>query len=256
MLDDDQLTRYARQVILPEFGEENQERLLASSVLVIGAGGLGAPLIQYLAAAGIGRLRIVDDDKVELTNLNRQVTHTTSRIGSAKANSAAAMVEALNPDCVVEPIITRFTEDTAADLIAGMDVIADCSDTPETRYRVNDAAHRKSVPVVFGGAVRMEGQITTFASGRDPSSPCFRCVFPQTAGHDLAPRCSEAGILGPVTGVIGTMMAMEVLKQCLLPETPLGEGLVGRLMLYDARGQSFMPIKINPRPDCPLCSGG
>jgi len=253
MLDDDQLTRYARQVILPEFGEDTQERLLSSSVLVIGAGGLGAPLIQYLAAAGIGRLRIVDDDEVELTNLNRQVTHTTSRIGTAKAASAAAMVQELNPGCLVEPVIGRFTAETAAELIAGADVIADCSDTPETRYLVNAMAHQKSVPVVFGGAVRMEGQITTFTSGRDPVSPCFRCVFPETAGHDLAPRCSEAGILGPVTGVIGTMMAMEVLKQCLLPGTPLGESLVGRLMLYDARGQTFMPIKISPRPDCPMC---
>ncbi|XDZ65547.1 ThiF family adenylyltransferase [Alphaproteobacteria bacterium LSUCC0684] len=255
MLDDDQLTRYARQVILPEFGEENQERLLTATVLVIGAGGLGAPLIQYLAAAGIGRLRIVDDDEVELTNLNRQVVHSTARIATPKAQSAAAAVAQLNPGCVVEPVVARFSADTAADLLSGVEVIADCSDTPDTRYLVNAAAHEMGLPVVFGGAVRMEGQITTFASGRDPESPCFRCIFPETAGHDLAPRCSEAGIFGPVTGVIGTLMAMEVLKQCLLPATPLGEGLVGRLMLYDAREQSFMPIRVRPRSDCPVCSG-
>lgn len=253
MLDDNQLTRYARQVILPEFGEDSQEKLLASTVLVIGAGGLGAPLIQYLAAAGIGGLRIADDDEVELSNLNRQVTHSTERIGMAKAVSAAAAARELNPECKLDTVTMRFSAETAGDLLAGIDVIADCSDTPDTRYLVNAAAHAAGLPVVFGGAVRMEGQVTTFASGRDAASPCFRCIFPETAGHDLAPRCSEAGILGPVTGVIGTLMAMEVLKQCLLPATPLGDGLVGRLMLYDAREQSFMPIRIKPRDDCPIC---
>jgi len=255
MLEDDQLTRYARQVILPEFGEENQERLLASTVLVIGAGGLGAPVIQYLAAAGIGRLRIADDDLVDLSNLNRQVTHKTSAIGTSKVVSAAAAVKALNPDCDIDPCQVRFAADTATALMAGIDVIADCSDTPETRYLVNAVAHEHGLPVVFGGAVRMEGQVTTFASGRDRNAPCFRCIFPETAGHDLAPRCSEAGILGPVTGVIGTLMAMEVIKQCLLPAKPLGDDLVGRLLLYDGRDQSFMPIRTSPRPDCPQCSG-
>lgn len=255
MLTDTQLERYARQVILPSFGEEGQAMLLRRHVAVIGAGGLGAPVIQYLAAAGVGQLTIIDDDAVDLSNLNRQVIHRTDAVGQSKAEHAAAMAAALNPEISITAVTERFTLDAAERLITDAVIIADCSDTGQTRHDANMAAHRLGRVLVFGGAVRLEGQVSSFASGIDPSGPCFACVFPETAGHDLAPRCSEAGILGPVTGVIGTLMAHEILRQCLLPEQPIGAPLTGKLMLYDARDTSTMTIATRKDPDCPVCGG-
>ena len=255
MLSDDDLERFARQVIMPAFGEDSQETLLASHVAVIGAGGLGAPLIQYLAAAGVGQLTIIDDDAVDRSNLNRQVIHATDAIGTAKAASASAAVSALNPGVAVNAITTRVDEDNIVELIGDAPVIADCSDTPRTRHAVNQAAHQLGRVMVFGGAVRMEGQISSFNSGRDNASPCFNCIFPAAAGHDLAPRCSEAGILGPITGTIGTLMALEVLRHCLKPAEPVGKDLVGRLLLYDGMLTEVTEIRIRKRADCPVCNG-
>ena len=254
MLTDQQLERYARQVILPAFGEENQLLLGQRHVAVIGAGGLGAPVISYLAAAGVGRLSIIDDDVVELSNLNRQVIHNTAAIGTPKAEHAAQMARGINDDITVTAHVSHFTASTAEQLIGDADIIADCSDTGQTRHEANAAAHHLGRVLVFGGAVRQEGQISSFASGRDKASPCFACIFPETAGHDLAPRCSEAGILGPVTGVIGTLMAHEILRQCLLPEQPIGEPLTGRLLLYDAIATTLTTIRTGKRDGCPVCS--
>lgn len=255
MLDDDDLTRYARQVILPEFGEDSQLQLMASKVAVIGAGGLGAPLLQYLAAAGIGTITVIDDDAVELSNLNRQVIHRSDSIGTPKAESARAEALAINPRITVNTINARLTAETADDLIGDAAIIADCSDTAATRYAVAAAAHRLGRVMVFGGAVRLEGQIASFDSGRDPNSPCFACIFPQSPGHDLAPRCSEAGILGPITGVIGTLMALEVIRQCLKPARPISDDLIGQLLLFDGRFSELRSIAVSRRPDCPVCGG-
>lgn len=254
-LNDHQLERYARQVILPEFGEEAQERLLATTVLVVGAGGLGAPVIQYLAAAGIGAISIVDHDTVEATNLNRQVIHDTASIGASKAENARRAALRLNPELKIDAVAERFTAENAAKLTAGVDIIADCTDSPVARYAINLAARQQQRPLVFGGAVRMEGQVTSFRSGIDAASPCFACIFPETPGQEQAPRCSEAGIIGPVTGVIGTMMALEVIRQALLPETPLGAPLTGTLLLYDGRYSDLTRIAVERRKDCPHCGG-
>lgn len=253
MLTDRQLERYARQVILPEFGEENQLTLSRSHVAVIGAGGLGSPVIAYLAAAGVGELTIIDDDVVELSNLNRQILHHTGTLGTSKADQAGHAARQLNDEIKVTCHTARYTLATAAELIGDAAIIADCSDTGLTRHDANKSAHDLGRVLVFGGAVRLEGQVSSFASGCDDTSPCFACVFPAEAGHDLAPRCSEAGILGPVTGVIGTLMAQEILRQCLLPEQPLGPTLTGKLMLYDARASSMMTIATKKRQHCPVC---
>jgi adenylyltransferase/sulfurtransferase len=255
MLTDAQLERYARQIILPCFGEESQRALMHRHVAVIGAGGLGAPVIQYLAAAGIGRISVIDDDVIDASNLNRQVIYSTPAIGTAKAEQAAIVVQAINPEIGVTASTARFTSENAEHLITDADVIADCSDTGLTRHEANTTAHRLRRILVFGGAVRLEGQVSSFASGTDPSSPCFSCVFPESAEHNLAPRCSEAGILGPVTGVVGTLMAHEILRQCLLPDKPIGEPLTGKLILYDAVTTTFMTIATKKRANCPVCGG-
>ena len=258
MLDDDDLERFARQVVLPDFGEENQLRLKACHVTIIGAGGLGTAVIQYLAAAGIGSLTIIDDDVIEPSNLNRQIIYTLADSGKSKAAIAKKAALALNPGVNITAIEDRFTPHTADAMLkhangVAANIIADCSDNPETRYAVNEAAHRLGKVMVFGGAVRLEGQVSSFASGIDAQSPCFACLFPQAAGHDLAPRCSEAGILGSITGTIGTLMALEIMRQCLLPAKPLGENLIGQLLLFDGRYTELTRINTSPRNDCPVC---
>ena len=254
MLEDADLERYARQLIIPDFGEEAQQALLDSHVAVIGAGGLGAPAIQYLAAAGIGRLTIIDDDRVDPTNLNRQTVHAASDIGKPKADSAREAALAANPGISVEAVEARFEAGLAGDLVGDARVLVDCSDNAPTRYAVNEASRRLGRVMVFGGAVRLEGQLSSFDPGRD-DSPCFACVFPETPGEDLAPRCSEAGILGPVTGVVGSMMALEAMRHCLKPAEPAGPDMVGRLLLFDGGATGFSTIKVARRPDCPACSG-
>ena len=254
MLEDADLERYARQVVMPDFGEEAQEALMNSHVAVVGAGGLGAPAILYLAAAGVGRITVIDGDSVDATNLNRQVAHATADIGRPKAESAREAALAVNPGIQVDAVEGRFGGDMADGLLGDASVLLDCSDNAETRYAVNAASRRLGRVMVFGGAVRVEGQLSSFDPA-DPDSPCFACVFPETPGPDKAPRCSEAGILGPVTGAIGALMALEALRHCLKPAEPAGPDMVGRLLLFDGRTTGFTAIKLARDPGCPVCSG-
>ena len=249
MLSDENLERYARQVIMPEVGEDGQERLLAARALVVGAGGLGSPVILYLAAAGIGTITILDDERVELTNLNRQIAHTTASIGMPKVEQAAAAARALNPAITITGQPERLDDDNVDRLLETHDLVIDCSDNVETRYRLGDASHRTATPLVFGGAVRSEGQLALFDSGRDPSSPCFRCVFPDMPDAQQAPGCSEAGILGPVTGVIGTLQALTAVNLLL----GTGGTQTGKLLLFDGPGAGFMEISTSRRAGCATC---
>ena len=254
MLDDADLERYARQVVMPEFGEEAQQALLRCHVAVVGAGGLGAPAIQYLAAAGVGRITIIDDDEVDASNLNRQVVHATADIGRPKAESARDAALAINPGVNAVAAAARFDAGTAEGLVGDAGVLLDCSDNAATRYAVNAASRELGRVMVFGGAVRVEGQLTSFDPAVD-TSPCFACVFPETPGADLAPNCSEAGVLGPVTGTIGALMALEAMRHCLKPAEPIGPGMVGRLLLVDGRSMEFTTVKLTRDPDCKACSG-
>ena len=252
-LDDDQLYRFARQLILSGFDEDHQIKLMETRVLLIGAGGLGAPVLQYLVAAGIGHISIVDDDVVDATNLNRQVIHPENHIDMAKVQSAEIAAKAMNQSVTITPHHAQFSEDNCTALCQDIDLIIDASDNPATRLLANDTAHRLNIPLVFGGAVRLEGQVASFRSGIDQDANCYRCVFPETASHDLAPGCSEAGILGAITGIIGSIMALEAIKQALLPATPLGPGLNNKLMLFDGRYLSSQVITTEKRADCPCC---
>lgn len=250
MLNDADLERYARQVIMPDVGEDGQERLLAARMLVVGAGGLGSPAIFYLAAAGVGHITILDDETVELTNLNRQILHTTASIGTSKVDQAAAAAAALNPAIEITPRRERLDATNVESLLESHDLAIDCSDNVETRYRLGDAAFRTGTPLVFGGAVRSEGQLALFHADT-PDSPCFRCVFPDMPDARQAPGCSEAGILGPVTGVIGALQALEAVNWIL----GTAGTQTGRLLLFDARGGGFMEIRTAKRAGCATCGG-
>ena len=246
-LTDAQFERYARNMILDEVGEDGQEKLLAARVLVVGAGGLGAPLLMYLAAAGVGTLGIADDDDVDLSNLQRQVIHTTAQVGAAKVDSAAVMVQALNPDVTVR----RHGRIDAANVdacIADYDAVADASDNFATRYVLNDACYHHDKPLVCAALLRFEGQLLTFKRGAEKTA-CYRCVFPEAPDPDLVPRCDQAGILGPLCGVMGSLQANEIAKHLL----GLGDSLAGRMMLFDALSTSFTTIRVAPDPDCALC---
>ena len=248
-LDDAEFERYARHLILDEVGEEGQAKLLASRVLVVGAGGLGSPLLLYLAAAGVGTLGIVDDDRVSLSNLQRQVIHTTEAIGRRKTDSAGATLRAIEPAVTLDLWPERLTEANVDDLVARYDLVADGSDNFTTRYLVNDACVRHAKPFVSGALLRFEGQLSTFKPHAGPDHPCYRCLFPEAPEAGSIPRCEEAGILGPVAGVIGTLQATEVLKELL----GIGESLSGRLMMYDALGSSFYTVRVPRDPHCPSC---
>ncbi len=251
MLNDADLERYARQVIMPDIGEAGQEALLAAKVLVVGAGGLGSPAVLYLASAGVGNITIIDDDMVSRSDLNRQIIYQTQDIGNQKVKQALAAAKNLNPDIKLSTLPVRATIGNIRKLVAAHDVIVDCSDNVETRYLLGDTAHREKTPLVFGGAVRTEGQIAVFQSGVDgfEESPCFRCVFPAMPDTSQAPGCSEAGILGPVTGVIGSMQALEVIKLV----TGIGSSLTGRLILFDGLNGSIMDIATKKRSTCMCC---
>ncbi len=242
--------RYARHLILDEVGEEGQGRLLQARVLILGAGGLGAPVSMYLAAAGVGTLRLVDDDTVDLTNLQRQIVHATESVGRHKVDSAVETLSRINPGTRLETHRTRLTPDNAGGLVAGCDVVVDGSDNFATRYALNDACLAAGVPLVAGALSRFEGQLTTILPGE--GRPCYRCLFPETPDPSLTPRCEEAGILGAVAGVIGTLQAVETLKLLL----GLGDPLAGRLMLYDALSASMQEVRYKRRPDCPSCAPG
>lgn len=248
-LTDRQLERYARNVVLDEVGEEGQLRLLQSKVLVIGAGGLGAPLSLYLAAAGIGTIGLIDDDVVDLSNLQRQVIHTTGDIDRAKVASAADAIARLNPEITVIQHRERLTEANGATLIAGYDLIADGSDNFRTRYLLNDLCIAGKKTLVSAALLRFDGQLSTFKAHLGEPHPCYRCLFPDEPPPDLIPRCETAGILGAVAGVMGTLQATEVMKELL----GLGDSLSGQLLIYDALSTAFRKIRTKRRPDCASC---
>jgi adenylyltransferase/sulfurtransferase len=244
-LDTEQLDRYSRHVIMDDIGPDGQATLLDASVLVVGAGGLGAPVLQYLAAAGVGRLGIADDDVVERSNLQRQVIHGDSDVGRSKVDSAAEFVAGLNPDVTVDRHETRVTADNIDSLVGNYDVVVDASDNFPTRFLCNDACVLAGTPLVHGAVYRFEGQATTVEGGQ----PCYRCLFPEAPPEGAVPDCATAGVLGVLPGTIGALQATEVLK-LLLDE---GETLAGRLLVYDAGDMTTEEIPVAPNPDCPVC---
>lgn len=248
-LTDLQFERYARHLILDEVGEEGQAKLLSARVLVVGAGGLGAPLLLYLAAAGVGTLGIIDDDVVELSNLQRQIIHSTDRVGRPKVESAAAAIAALNPDVRVITHQTRLTAANAAEIIAGYDLIGDGSDNFTTRYVLNDACYLARIPLVSAALLRFDAQLTVFKAHLGEPHPCYRCLFPEAPPDDLIPRCEQAGILGALAGAVGALQATEVLKELI----GIGDSLSGSLLIYDALTTSFRKITFKRNPACALC---
>jgi molybdopterin-synthase adenylyltransferase len=249
-LSDAQFQRYARHLILDEVGEEGQLRLMRARVLVVGAGGLGSPVLLYLAAAGVGTIGIVDNDRVDLTNLQRQIVHVTPRVGELKVDSARESLLAINPEIRIETHAVRLAPENAAALVGGYDLVADGSDNFATRYLLTDWCCRLQKPLVAAALSPFEGQISTFRPYLGEGHPCYRCLFREPPPPDLVPRCEEAGILGAVAGVVGTLQAVEVLKELL----GLGESLDGTLLLYDALRTRFHPIRIAKDPDCPTCA--
>ena len=247
VLSPEQRTRYSRHLLIPEVGEDGQQRLLDARVLLVGAGGLGSPASLYLAAAGVGTLGIVDADVVDESNLQRQIVHSTDRLGEPKVESARRTLEALNPDVRVVPFQERLTSENIERILAeGWDVIVDGADNFPTRYLVNDASVWHGIPVVHGSIFRFEGQVTVLKPG---DGPCYRCLFPQPPPPELAPSCAEGGVLGVLPGVIGSIQAAEALKLAI----GIGEPLVGRLLLYDALTGEFEQMKLRRDPSCPVC---
>jgi adenylyltransferase/sulfurtransferase len=244
-MDDQELLRYSRQIMLPGFGVEGQERLRAATVLVVGLGGLGSPLAMYLAAAGVGRLLLADFDAVDLSNLQRQILHTTERIGLPKAESARLALAALNPEVDLVAVKRSLTEDTLPALVADVDLVADCSDNFATRFAVNAACVAACKPLVSGAAIRLEGQVATF-SGK-PGGPCYQCLYPRDG--DLDETCSANGILAPVVGIIGSIQATEAIKVL----SGIGEPLLGRLLLLDAATMEWRGLRLTADPACPIC---
>ena len=248
-LSEEQFRRYARHLILDEVGEEGQERLLQSRVLVVGAGGLGSPVLLYLAAAGVGTIGVIDNDRVDITNLQRQIVHPTRSVGALKVESARATLAAINPDVRVETHSLRLVAENAEAIIGGYDLVADGSDNFPTRYLLTDLCCRLEKPLVAAALSPFEGQLSTFRPYLGAGHPCYRCLFRDPPPPDLVPRCEEAGILGAVAGVLGTLQAVEVLKELLA----LGESLDGTLLLYDAMRARFHPIRIAKDAECPTC---
>jgi molybdopterin/thiamine biosynthesis adenylyltransferase/rhodanese-related sulfurtransferase len=245
-MNSDQRNRYQRHLLLPEVGEKGQQKLFDAKVLMLGAGGLGSPAALYLAAAGVGTIGIIDMDVVDASNIQRQVLHNHDRVGMRKVDSARMTLEALNPDLVVKTYDTRLNADNILDIIDGYDVIVDGTDNFPTRYLVNDAALLKKIPVVHGSIFRFEGQATVFAPY---VGPCYRCMIPEPPPAELAPSCAEAGVLGVLPGIIGSIQAIETIKLIL----DLGEPLIGRLLSYDSLDQSFRTFKVRRDPQCPAC---
>jgi molybdopterin/thiamine biosynthesis adenylyltransferase len=248
-LSDAQFERYARHLVLEEVGEEGQQKLLGAKVLVVGAGGLGSPLLLYLAAAGIGTLGIVDDDVVDLSNLQRQIIHPTESIGVPKVESARQTLRHVNPEVKVVLHAERLGDSNARALVDAYDLVADGSDNFATRYLLNDTCFRARKPLVGAALAPFEGQLSTFKAYLGPPHPCYRCLFREPPPPDSVPRCETAGILGAIAGVMGTLQATEVLKEIL----GLGESLSGSLLIYDALRAGFQKIKLPRDPDCPTC---
>ncbi len=244
---EDEIHRYSRHILLDEVGGTGQARLKAASVLVIGAGGLGSPLALYLAAAGVGRIGIVDDDVVELSNLQRQIAHGMADLGHAKADSAASALHAINPDTIVTAHRTRMTPDNALELMAGYDILCDGTDNFPTRFLIADAAVLARRTLVSAAVLRFEGQLSVFRPHL--GGPCYRCLYPEAPPDGLVPSCGEAGVLGAVTGVMGTLQATEVLKEIL----GIGDTLAGRLLIWDALATRFRTIRLLRDLACLAC---
>ena len=248
-LTEPQIHRYARHIVLAEIGGVGQARLIAARVLVIGAGGLGAPLLQYLAAAGIGTLGVIDHDRVDLSNLQRQVIHRTADIGVAKVSSARRALLDINPEIAVIAHDQRLAADNAERIVAGYDVVADGSDNFATRYLLNDLCYRLKKILVSAAILRFDGQISTYKAWQGAGHPCLRCIFPAAPSEDAVPSCAQAGVLGALAGTLGALQATEVVKEIL----GIGRSLSGRLLMYDALAASFDEVAIAKRPDCPTC---
>ncbi len=248
-MDDDQLERYARHIILREIGGAGQQALLRARVLVVGGGGLGSPLIYYLAAAGIGTIGVVDDDVVGLSNLQRQILHRTADIDMPKVDSAARAVADLNPDVRLVAHRLRLTAANAAELIGGYDIVADGSDNFDTRFLLNDVCYALGKTLVSGAILRFDGQLSTFKAHLGAPHPCYRCLFPAPPPPEMIPNCAEGGVLGSLAGTVGALQATEVVKEIL----DLGRSLSGRLLMHDALDMTFRTISVPKDPDCPLC---
>ncbi len=246
-----QIERYARHIVLQEIGGVGQARLLDSRVLVVGAGGLGSPLLMYLAAAGVGILGVVDDDAVSLSNLQRQVIHTSDRVGQKKTESAAEAIAALNPDVALIAHDERLEVDNALALIAQYDVVADGSDNYATRFLVNDACYLAEKPLVSAALLRFDGQLSVFKAYLGGDNPCYRCIFREPPPPGLIPSCAEGGVLGALAGAMGSLQATEVVKEIL----GIGDSLSGSLLIYDALATTFRKVRIRPDAACPLCGG-
>jgi molybdopterin/thiamine biosynthesis adenylyltransferase/rhodanese-related sulfurtransferase len=248
-LNDEQRTRYSRHLTIPEVGEKGQLKLLDTDVLMLGAGGLGSPAAYYLAAAGIGKLGIIDSDVVDRSNLQRQILHTDDRVGEPKTDSARKTLKGLNPDVDIETFNTRLNSDNILDIFDGYDMVVDGGDNFPTRYLINDACVKLGIPNVHGSVFRFEGQASVFHP--DDEGPCYRCLYPEPPPAELAPSCQEAGVLGVIPGIIGMMQAVEVIKLSL----DIGNTLQGRLLSYDALDASFRELQLERDPECPVCSG-
>ncbi|HMM83854.1 molybdopterin-synthase adenylyltransferase MoeB [Azohydromonas sp.] len=248
-MNDDQLLRYSRHILLDEIGVEGQQRLLGAHALVIGAGGLGSPVALYLGTAGVGRITLVDDDRVDLTNLQRQIAHDLARVGTPKAQSAMRSIHAINPEVTVVPLVQRVDAAALASLARDADVVLDCTDNFATRHAVNAAcvAHRR--PLVSGAAIGFDGQISVYDT-RDAAAPCYACLFPPEATYEEV-RCATMGVFAPLVGIVGTVQAAEALK--LL--AGVGRSLAGRLQMIDVRTMEWTEIRVQRNPHCPVCAG-
>lgn len=246
-MNDEQLLRYSRHILLPQIGFEGQQRLARAHALIVGLGGLGSPAAMYLAASGVGRLTLCDGDRVELSNLQRQILHTTASVGRVKTDSAAQTLHALNPEVSISALARRLDADALGSQVATADVVLDCSDNFATRFALNAACMRLRKPLVSGAVIRLEGQVAVFRGDR-ADAPCYRCLYQD--GAETAETCSQTGVLAPAAGLIGSLQAIETLKLLLdLPHT-----LSGRLLLVDVATMEFRTVKLNKDPACPVCS--
>ena len=253
VISNSQVERYARHILLPEVGGAGQAKVMNGKVLVVGAGGLGSPVLLYLAAAGVGTIGIIDDDTVSLSNLQRQVVHTTTRVGSPKVESARLSVREINPDITVNVHMERLTASNALDVVNDYDLVADGSDNFETRFLINDACYLTSTTLVSAAILRFDGQLSTYKAHLDEGQgqhPCYRCLFPEAPPPNTIPSCAQAGVLGALCGVVGSLQATEVLKEL----TGAGSSMSGFLLIIDGLCTEFRKIKIKPDPSCALCS--
>ncbi|WP_024539354.1 HesA/MoeB/ThiF family protein [Comamonas badia] len=246
-MEDDQLLRYSRHIMLDEIGIEGQERILAAHALIVGAGGLGSPAALFLASAGVGRITLVDDDVVDLTNLQRQIAHTTARVGQAKVDSCAVAIHALNPEVRVHRVRERVDQARLAPLVEHADVVLDCTDNYATRHAINAACVAARKPLVSGSAIRFDGQIAVYDTC-DAQSPCYACLFPPDAAFEEV-ACATMGVFAPMVGIVGTMQAAEALKHIV----GTGESLTGRLLMLDGRSMRWSEIRLARDPDCTVC---